>query len=193
MEEDDTVLDEFSSGDFSTAVQVSMDTHIPETNIGYKLLQKLGWKAGKGLGAEGQGRVDPIRIDLKDDSLGVGKAEEYMSNHISSTAKRKALDSEKQMEETDVQKVERVFKVIKKMEIEKELEQVKRAFYCELCDKQYNKISEYEQHLQSYDHHHKKVCVLSLILRAFVQDSLLAIQRHEGEYSTVKHASIRKG
>jgi hypothetical protein len=42
------------------------------------------------------------------------------------------------------------------MAIAKELEDVKRAFYCELCDKQYKKISEYEQHLQSYDHHHKK-------------------------------------
>lgn len=142
--------------DYETTTLVSMETHIPENNVGYKLLQKMGWSAGKGLGPQLQGRIDPIRIELKDDSLGVGKAEEYNTTHTVTTAKRKALDSEKQMEETDVQREEREFKAEKKMAIAKELEDVKRAFYCELCDKQYKKISEYEQHLQSYDHHHKK-------------------------------------
>jgi hypothetical protein len=103
------------------------------------------------------GRVDPILIELKDETLGIGKAQEYDETHTFSTAKRKALDSEKQLEETEVQKIEREHRAEKKQAIMKELEQVKRVFYCELCDKQYNKISEYEQHLQSYDHHHKKV------------------------------------
>ncbi|KAI8644946.1 G-patch domain-containing protein [Parasitella parasitica] len=142
--------------DYESTIQVSMETHIPESNIGYKLLQKMGWQAGKGLGSQGQGRVDPIRIELKDDSLGVGKAEEYTATHVSTTAKRKALDSEKQLEETEIQKLEREFRVEKKQSIAQELKQVKRAFYCELCDKQYQNISGYEQHLQSYDHHHKK-------------------------------------
>lgn len=100
--------------------------------------------------------MDPIRIELKDDALGVGKAQEYITNHIESTSKRKALDSEKQMDESDVQRTEREYRAEKKQAIEKELQQVKRAFYCELCDKQYKKVSEYDQHLQSYDHHHKK-------------------------------------
>ncbi|KAI8879396.1 G-patch-domain-containing protein [Backusella circina FSU 941] len=142
--------------DYDTTTQVSMETHIPASNIGYKLLQKMGWTAGKGLGSQGQGRVDPIRIELKDDSLGVGKAEELMSNHISSTAKRKAMEMEKQLDESLQQKEQRETMVEKNQAIAKELEEVKRAFYCELCDKQYKKISEYEQHLQSYDHHHKK-------------------------------------
>ena len=106
------------------------------------------------------GRIDPIRIELKDDCLGVGKAEEYTSTHISTTAKRKATDFEKQLEETEEQRVERELKVEKKQAIAKELEEVKRVFYCELCDKQYKKISEFEQHLQSYDHHHRKVKII---------------------------------
>lgn len=134
-----------------------METHISENNIGYKLLQKMGWQAGRGLGSQGQGRIDPIRIELKDDSLGVGKAEEYTTTHVSTTAKRKALDSEKQLEETEIQKMEREYQVEKKQAIAQELKEVKKAFHCELCDKQYKNISEYEQHLQSYDHHHKKV------------------------------------
>lgn len=33
-----------------------MDTHIPETNIGYRLLLKMGWKAGTGLGQNATGK-----------------------------------------------------------------------------------------------------------------------------------------
>jgi hypothetical protein len=33
-----------------------METHIPESNVGYRLLQKMGWVAGKGLGSQGQGK-----------------------------------------------------------------------------------------------------------------------------------------
>lgn len=31
-----------------------------ENNIGNKLLKKMGWNAGSGLGASGEGRVDPV-------------------------------------------------------------------------------------------------------------------------------------
>jgi len=31
-----------------------------------------------------------------------------------------------------------------------------KEFYCKLCNKQYTKIMEYEAHLSSYDHNHKK-------------------------------------
>jgi hypothetical protein len=41
--------------DYETTTLVSMETHLPETNIGYKLLQKMGWTAGKGLGPQLQG------------------------------------------------------------------------------------------------------------------------------------------
>ena len=103
------------------------------------------------------GRVDPIPIDIKEDVLGVGKAEEEQAYHESSTAKRKIMGSEKQLEETTEERVLRETKVKEREMIQEELKEVKRAFYCELCDKQYNKVAEYEQHLQSYDHHHKKV------------------------------------
>ncbi|KAI8339948.1 hypothetical protein BC941DRAFT_318413, partial [Chlamydoabsidia padenii] len=142
--------------DFDNVEQTSMETHLPSHNMGYRLLQKMGWKQGTGLGRLGQGRTDPIRIDLKQDSLGIGKAEQDQEYIESSASKRKALDSEKQLGETTVERQQREDKATKQYEIQQELKNVKRAFYCELCDKQYNKISEYDQHLQSYDHHHKK-------------------------------------
>ncbi|KAI9494271.1 hypothetical protein BDB00DRAFT_819482 [Zychaea mexicana] len=142
--------------DYDAMEQANVHLHIPETNMGYRLLQKLGWKAGQGLGSHGQGRVDPIPIDIKEDALGVGKAEEEAAYHASSTAKRKTLDSERQLEETTEERALRETKAKEQEMIKEELREVKRAFYCEICDKQYNKVAEYEQHLQSYDHHHKK-------------------------------------
>ncbi|KAG1447128.1 hypothetical protein G6F56_009358 [Rhizopus delemar] len=163
MQKDDNLFEEdkfqgssTSYIDWEETTKITMETHIPESNIGYRMMQKMGWKAGKGLGTSGQGRIDPVLVEMKDETLGIGKAHEYEETHSSSTAKRKALDSEKQLEETEVQKVERENRAEKRQAIMKELEQVKRVFYCELCDKQYNNISEYDQHLQSYDHHHKK-------------------------------------
>jgi hypothetical protein len=34
-------------------------------------LEKYGWKPGQGLGAEGQGRVDPVIPQAKNDTVGV--------------------------------------------------------------------------------------------------------------------------
>ena len=34
---------------------------------------------------------------------------------------------------------------------------MKEMFYCELCDKQYFKYKEYDNHVNSYDHAHKQV------------------------------------
>lgn len=35
-----------------------------ESNIGNKLLKKMGWNMGTGLGASGEGRVDPVYVHL---------------------------------------------------------------------------------------------------------------------------------
>ncbi|CAI8054698.1 G patch domain-containing protein 8 [Geodia barretti] len=34
--------------------------------------------------------------------------------------------------------------------------EMNKSFYCDLCDKQYFKYSEYDNHLNSYDHHHRQ-------------------------------------
>ncbi|XP_061164244.1 SURP and G-patch domain-containing protein 1-like [Saccostrea echinata] len=42
-------------------------------NLGYKMLQKLGWKEGEGLGAEGQGIKDPVnKGSVSVDGRGIG-------------------------------------------------------------------------------------------------------------------------
>ncbi|KAG0248774.1 G patch domain-containing protein 8, partial [Mortierella polycephala] len=145
-------------GDDDGAVTEAADmyTHIPKSNIGYQLLLKMGWKAGKGLGQNETGRTAPITIERKQDVSGLGKQAVDDWYAEASTAKRKTLEAEKQAEETQEEKAKRELHVEKKRALETHLEIVKSSFYCALCDKQYGRISEYEVHLSSYDHNHKK-------------------------------------
>jgi len=85
----------------------SMDSHLPETNIGFRLLAAMGWSKGKGLGSGGSGRIEPIRIDYKQDFFGIGKQDELLSYHRDSAAKRKTMESELIAEETPEKKAVR--------------------------------------------------------------------------------------
>ncbi|EAU88125.2 hypothetical protein CC1G_03797 [Coprinopsis cinerea okayama7 len=43
-----------------------------ESNVGNKLLKMMGWKEGTGLGAEGEGRTDPIETAIYAQGVGLG-------------------------------------------------------------------------------------------------------------------------
>lgn len=46
---------------------------LKEDNIGFQMLQKLGWSEGQGLGSEGNGRIEPInKATNRFDSAGLG-------------------------------------------------------------------------------------------------------------------------
>lgn len=48
---------------------------ISEDNPGFKMMQKMGFKQGVGLGKQGEGRVEPIKIEpFKKKSAGLGQA-----------------------------------------------------------------------------------------------------------------------
>ncbi|GJQ97911.1 G patch domain-containing protein 8 [Tanacetum coccineum] len=42
------------------------------------------------------------------------------------------------------------------IKIETEVKEIRKSFYCELCNKQYKLAVEFEGHLSSYDHNHRK-------------------------------------
>lgn len=48
--------------DYTKVEAADMDTHIPANNVGYKLLLKMGWKAGTGLGQNASGTKKYIYI-----------------------------------------------------------------------------------------------------------------------------------
>jgi len=46
---------------------------------------------------------------------------------------------------------------LEKEKIKEEVTEINKVFFCEICNKQYTQALQYDQHLSSYDHHHKKV------------------------------------
>ncbi|KAK8448372.1 hypothetical protein SEVIR_7G043400v4 [Setaria viridis] len=79
--------------------QASVHTQLTASNVGFRLLQKMGWKTGKGLGKNEQGILEPIRADIRDAKLGVGKQEEDDFFTSEENVQRKKLNIE--LEETE--------------------------------------------------------------------------------------------
>ncbi|KAI7816874.1 hypothetical protein BC939DRAFT_497086 [Gamsiella multidivaricata] len=54
--------------------EVSSGFHVPvaKTNKGHAMLSKMGWKAGMGLGAAGQGVVEPVQLMVTENKAGLG-------------------------------------------------------------------------------------------------------------------------
>ncbi|XP_036796887.1 G patch domain-containing protein 8 isoform X1 [Oncorhynchus mykiss] len=144
-------FDQYEEGQLE---QASLDKPIESDNIGHRLLQKHGWKLGQGLGKTMQGRTDPVPIILKYDVMGMGRMEMELDVAEDATEKRKVLEVEKEVTEELQQKYKD--QVEKEKAIAKALEDLRANFYCELCEKQYQKHQEFDNHINSYDHAHKQ-------------------------------------
>ncbi|BAF13955.2 Os04g0115400 [Oryza sativa Japonica Group] len=78
--------------------QASVDTQLTSSNVGFRLLQKMGWK-GKGLGKNEQGITEPIKAGIRDAKLGVGKQEQDDFFTSEDNVQRRKLNIE--LEETE--------------------------------------------------------------------------------------------
>ncbi|KAK4282681.1 hypothetical protein QN277_014028 [Acacia crassicarpa] len=139
--------------DLDNVEQASLDSQITSSNIGFKLLQKMGWK-GKGLGKNEQGIIEPIKSGIRDPRLGVGKQEEDDFFTAEENIQRKKLDVE--LEETEENMRKREVLAEREQKIQTEVNEIRKVFFCELCNKQYKLAMEFEAHLSSYDHNHRK-------------------------------------
>ncbi|KAG5832939.1 hypothetical protein ANANG_G00296520 [Anguilla anguilla] len=146
-------FDQYEEGQLELE-QASLDKPIESDNIGHRLLQKHGWRLGQGLGKSMQGRTDPVPITLKYDVMGMGRMEMELDYAEDATEKRRALEVEK--EDTEEQRQKYKDFAEKEKAIAKALEDLRANFYCELCDKQYQKHQEFDNHINSYDHAHKQ-------------------------------------
>ncbi|KAI3359576.1 hypothetical protein L3Q82_013973 [Scortum barcoo] len=146
-------FDQYEEGQLELE-QASLDKPIESDNIGHRLLQKHGWKLGQGLGKTMQGRTDPVPIILKYDVMGMGRMEMELDYAEDATEKRRVLEVEKE----DTEELRQKYKdqMEKEKAIAKALEDLRANFYCELCDKQYTKHQEFDNHINSYDHAHKQ-------------------------------------
>ncbi|RXN00339.1 G patch domain-containing protein 8 [Acipenser ruthenus] len=147
-------FDQYEEGQLELE-QASLDKPIESDNVGHRLLQKHGWKLGQGLGKTMQGRTDPVPIILKYDVMGMGRMEMELDYAEDVTERRRALEVEKE----DTEELRQKYKdyAEKEKAIAKALEDLRANFYCELCDKQYQKHQEFDNHINSYDHAHKQV------------------------------------
>ncbi|KAE8705592.1 G patch domain-containing protein 8-like isoform X3 [Hibiscus syriacus] len=139
--------------DLDNVQQATLDTRLNSSNVGFRLLQKMGWK-GKGLGKDEQGITEPIRSGIRDPKLGIGKQEEDDFFTAEENIQRKKLDIE--VEETVEHAKKREVLAEREQKIQTEVKEICKVFYCELCNKQYKLAMEFEGHLSSYDHNHRK-------------------------------------
>ncbi|KAI6244078.1 Cap-specific mRNA (nucleoside-2'-O-)-methyltransferase 1 [Aphelenchoides fujianensis] len=56
----------------SRTVKVESHQHAKSSNVGMRLMAKMGFKAGQGLGREGQGIAEPISVDASNTRMGFG-------------------------------------------------------------------------------------------------------------------------
>jgi len=83
---------------------------VQNSNPGFKLLQKMGWKEGQGLGKENSGIVDPVQALVNDGRTGLGfgriHTADSMNNSLSETIKSKARERFKDLLERKEQEID---------------------------------------------------------------------------------------
>ncbi|EDR15447.1 G-patch-domain Zn-finger DNA-binding protein [Laccaria bicolor S238N-H82] len=134
---------------------ITVETRIKPHNKGFAMLSKLGWTEGQPLGLSGDGRVDPIPFQIKRDLTGLGKTSQDVRMIETTVSQRRGLDSERQQKETEDQRKAREDLVARKFALRDEITTTLKAFYCSLCDKQFKNVAQYDEHTNSYAHHHK--------------------------------------
>ncbi|KAF9557852.1 hypothetical protein CPC08DRAFT_620954, partial [Agrocybe pediades] len=134
---------------------ITVDTKLKPTNKGFALLTKLGWKEGQPVGLSGEGRTEPIPFHVKSDLTGLGKTSQDVRMIEETVSQRRELEAERQQKESEEQRKQRENIVARKNALETEISSTLRAFYCTLCDKQFKNVAQYDEHTNSYAHHHK--------------------------------------
>nr|XP_020448226.1 angiogenic factor with G patch and FHA domains 1 isoform X3 [Monopterus albus] len=76
----------------------SVHEEISEANKGRKMLEKMGWKKGEGLGKEGTGMKDPIELKIRKSQSGLGSGTAMSLDSVSMTTSKSQKNWEKARE-----------------------------------------------------------------------------------------------
>lgn len=66
---------DMEAGSYTPPHSSRTNERIGEENIGNRLLQKMGWKEGQGLGSSGSGIIDPIQAQFREGRAGLGSVQ----------------------------------------------------------------------------------------------------------------------
>lgn len=78
--------------------KASVNKEIPKENIGHKMLAKMGWKSGEGLGKTGDGITQPVTVDILSKNKGLGASEKISMDQAGSGDRKKQEKWEKARE-----------------------------------------------------------------------------------------------
>ena len=93
-------IEKGSDNPFEATHSASLDVALDNTNKGFKMLSKMGWKEGEGLGVENnQGRLEPIKIESREERSGLGSSNVYPPKPYSNFKIRNKQEAMKQIRE----------------------------------------------------------------------------------------------
>jgi hypothetical protein len=70
-----------------------MNTPIADDNKGARMLAKMGWNKGRGLGKDGSGIINPIKAESYAQSAGIGAtAKRDLSSGVDDSYRNRTLD-----------------------------------------------------------------------------------------------------
>ena len=67
-----------------------VDSSIRRSNKGFKMLSKMGWSEGGGLGKDRQGRVEPVRAEGRAERVGLGSDASFVGGDVDPRKRQKA-------------------------------------------------------------------------------------------------------
>ncbi|KAF2846841.1 G-patch-domain-containing protein [Plenodomus tracheiphilus IPT5] len=98
------------------AREAALATALPETNKGFKMMAKFGFKQGDALGKSEDARKDPIRVNVKDDRGGIGLESERKRKFREQFEEAERLVKRSKEEEGDYLEMRRQEQMEKKLE-----------------------------------------------------------------------------
>ncbi|KAK8746240.1 hypothetical protein OTU49_017318 [Cherax quadricarinatus] len=84
-------------------LEEGLSTAISSSNIGFSMLQKMGYKPGTSLGKQNQGRLEPVSVEVKSDRVGLGW-QEMIAEHRKKCEERKQKKRNKNKDDADPEK-----------------------------------------------------------------------------------------
>lgn len=98
------------------AREAALATALPETNKGFKMMAKFGFKQGDSLGKSEDARKDPIQVNIKEDRGGIGLESEKKRKFREQFAEAERLAKRSKEEEGDYLEMRRQEQKEKKLE-----------------------------------------------------------------------------